>query len=256
MGADMTANDAHQAYAHMRRSGFIEALMMERKHALCSLRWYIACDDSDDADQQAVVDQIHEAVDRIPRFDVLRLYLAEDRWSNRYASKLTWGLSKIAGRQLMTVVAHEPVDGDSITDDQMTLSGSKDMIVSLFFGSLSRGIQLTHGIRREIRGIFDLRDTLREIRLKDFHELVSLVRILDRDRHLMLDNWIVQTEGRIQSFFRDCSSLRDDATAQQDTLTDQLVGQIVKRNDWQWRGQMLNGKLPFEPRFVYRMDAA
>ncbi len=217
MGFAMALADTLESYRQMRRSEFVEELISERKRSLYDLWWYIACDNPDDADERAAVDRIRHAVIAIPRFDQLRFYLAEDRWSGRYASRLTWGVSAVSGRPLTSVLDHEPVDGDAITDDEMTLSGKHSMIVSLFF--LKTGKQ---GYRQAICGTTWLLDTAREWRYKVIRE--GGVNTLDE-----VDYWIGSLENSVRRIINDASTLAEDAIAQQDTLTDQLIAPMVAK---------------------------
>ena len=50
--------------------------------------------------------------------------------------------------------------------------------------------------------------------------------------------------------------IRSDAAAQQETLTKDLLGPMVRMNEFTWRGKRIKGTLPFRPRFVYTMDKA
>lgn len=50
--------------------------------------------------------------------------------------------------------------------------------------------------------------------------------------------------------------VRFDAVMQQETLTKDLIGPMIRFNEWEYRGQIHRGKLPFRARIVYSVDKA
>jgi hypothetical protein len=50
--------------------------------------------------------------------------------------------------------------------------------------------------------------------------------------------------------------IRFDADSQAQSLTRDLIGPLIRLNDWEWRGQTLRGRLPFRARFAFDLDRA
>jgi hypothetical protein len=50
--------------------------------------------------------------------------------------------------------------------------------------------------------------------------------------------------------------IRSDTLSQQETLTRDILGPMVRFNTWEYRGQQLKGRLPFGLRFVYNFEKA
>lgn len=370
----------------MRRSSFIEEILQARKLPIASLEWHVEVDDPKDADQAAVAGRITKAIDAIPQFNALRYYLGEDKWQGKYASQVTWGPVQIDGREMVTVLAHEPVDGDSIVyrydrtpgilirtgwapdngidrawvdrivkrEDAPEAERGQDWVMQadraralflydqfwrdhfiisnfnprsadyLFEGDKAASI-FGVGFRGMLYWDFQLREELRSWLVEALQrigvngmlygffesgnaammdEVITSLKLIIRDnvtafpyakgsvpeeiRHIepsqvgydVLAHWIDQQEESMrrsvigQSLSSQAEStgmgsevaelhrttlehiLRSDAAAQQEVLTKDLLGPMVRFNSWEYKGRTYKGTLPFRVRFVYAIDKA
>lgn len=111
---DEALRDNWQNALAMRRSAFVHELLRHRQLPVVSLPWRIVTDDPKNREQKRIAEVITKLVQAIPRFQALRLYLSEDKWYGKYGSQIAWGQVMVNGRVGVSVVRHEPVDGDSI----------------------------------------------------------------------------------------------------------------------------------------------
>jgi hypothetical protein len=98
----------------MRRDAFINALHQERTFPTANRSWSIKVPDQKDVYQSFVAKSVTQSIRAIPRFDRLRLYMMEAVWYGRYGSHVSWGKRKLEGKELWTLAAHRPVNGDKI----------------------------------------------------------------------------------------------------------------------------------------------
>jgi hypothetical protein len=112
---DEALRDNWQNALAMRRSAFVEFLLSHRAQPVVALPWRIETDDPKDPEQVAIAERYTKLIKAIPDFQAMRLYLEQESlWQGKYGSQLIWDRVLIDGRPQVTVVAHEPVDGDSI----------------------------------------------------------------------------------------------------------------------------------------------
>lgn len=357
----------------MRRSAFIEELMNARKLPLATMEWHISVDDDKDDDQRRAQERIHKALDTIPVFSSMRYYLGEDKWQGKAGSQLQWDFSQIDGNPFITVVNHEPVDGDSIVygydkvpgilvrsgwqptnpiDEKHIINPKHEWIRStdraralflydqfwrdhfvisnfnprsadylyegdkaaMIFGLGYRGmLYWDWQLREELRSW--LIDALQRIGVNGMlygffesgnvammNEVISALKLMIRDnvtafpylkgqvpqmiQHIepsavgyeVLAHWVDILEqtmrrcvlGQSLSSMTGATGMgsevaklheqtmawvtRADAMAQQEVITRDIIGPMVRFNTWQWRGQEIKGYLPFRLRFVYSFD--
>ncbi|HQU34859.1 MAG TPA: DUF935 family protein [Thermoanaerobaculaceae bacterium] len=111
---DEALRDSWTNALSMRLSEFVEARLSARKYPVTMLPWRIEVDNPKHPDQARAAALMTKLVERIPRYRALRHYLGEAPWQGKYGAQLRDGAVTIDGRERMTVVAHEPVDGDTI----------------------------------------------------------------------------------------------------------------------------------------------
>jgi hypothetical protein len=98
----------------LSRDNFVQELIEQRQMQVACLNWHIEADDPKDEDQKKAVERLSKMVDAIPNFQILRKYLLWDIWYGKYGSQVAWNNVKIDGQDCITIVSHEPVNGDSI----------------------------------------------------------------------------------------------------------------------------------------------
>lgn len=361
----------HNALA-MRRSAFIHQLLRHRQQPTVALPWRIEVDDPKDAEQVAIADRITKLLKAIPRFQQMRLYLLENIWFGKYGSQVIWDRIMIDGREQVTVVDHEPIDGDTIvykfdgtpgvlvrsswvprdsesmsiepvaatwiqsTDraralmlydqnwrDHFIISEFESSSADYLFEGDKAGAVHGVGVRSRIYWDYQLYEELRTWladalerigvngQLYGWYEsgnpdskakIIEGLKALNRDNvavfptidgksvqrfeHIepsqvgydVLFQWIDQlkedmklavlgevlsSEARptgmnsgnaaLQADVR-TQNIRYDATSQAETLTRDLLGPLIRKNDWEYQGQVLKGELPFQARFIYIID--
>lgn len=135
-------------YLAMRREGFFHQLLRHRQLPMCSLNYHVETDDPKDPHQKKVAEHLTKLVDRIPRFQDMRLYTDEDMWYGKYGSQIVWGHVRVDGKKSISIVDHIPVNGDKIvwkfdgTPGVMIHRGFNDPYMDRFVGPTDRGLAL------------------------------------------------------------------------------------------------------------------
>lgn len=111
---DEALRDNWQNALALNRSEFVQELINHRQWPVAALSWHIEVDDENDDDQKRAAELMTKQIDSIPLLGQLRKYLLEDEWYGKFGSQLTWDSKAIDGQLRVTVVDHEPVNGDSI----------------------------------------------------------------------------------------------------------------------------------------------
>lgn len=359
----------------MRRSAFIQELISHRQLPVVSLPWHIEVDDPKDVDQQRAAERLTQLVDAIPRFQSMRLYLAEAIWQGKHGSQLAWGRVMIDGKSGVTITDHEPVDGDSIVykydktpgilvrsdwvpgsdhDNRFIESPDKNWIqqadrgraiflydqfwrdhfviqnfspssTDFYFEGDKAASIFGVGFRSRLYWDFQFREELRSWRsdalqrigvngmLYGFYEsgnpasmkaVIQSLKLIIRDnvtafpvekgsepqeiKHIepsavgyeVINQCVSDLEDTMrravlgQSLSSEAQAtglgsgvadlhkstfehiIRYDAISQQETLTKDILGPMVRFNDWEYKGEVLRGNLPFRCRLVYSIDKA
>jgi hypothetical protein len=98
----------------MRRDWLIHPELEKRKTATVSLPWHIEADDPKAPVQKAMTSKYTKILEATPRFHDLRYALEERIWYGKAGSMMEWDTAWVNGQKVTAIVAHSPVNGDSI----------------------------------------------------------------------------------------------------------------------------------------------
>jgi hypothetical protein len=111
---DEALRNSQQTALAMRRDGWLMALLRERQMPTARSKWHIEPDDKDDVSQKTAAGILTSAVNKIPHFTKYRLQLLEAIWFGKYANQHVVRRRPCDGKDLWTIVKHQPVNGDKI----------------------------------------------------------------------------------------------------------------------------------------------
>lgn len=114
----------------IRRDPVIMDALRTRQIPLVQLAYHIECENDQDERQVEGVAFLSKVVDAIPRFQTLKMHLAESLWYGRYGVQIEYEWDWKDGQKYLKVRDHKPVNGDKII---FKFSGQAGILVHATF---------------------------------------------------------------------------------------------------------------------------
>lgn len=114
----------------IRRDPVVMDALRTRQIPLVQLSHHLECENDQDQRQAEGVAFLSDVIDRIPRFQQLKMHLAEALWYGRYGVQVEYEWDWRDGRKYMKVREHKPINGDKII---FKFSGAAGVLVHATF---------------------------------------------------------------------------------------------------------------------------
>ncbi len=98
----------------IRRDPVVMDALRSRQIPVAQLQWHLEAEDDQDTRQQEAVKRITKIIERIPRFQQLKIHLLEAVWWGRYGVQLSYAWDWSTGERRLVVRDHKPIMGDKL----------------------------------------------------------------------------------------------------------------------------------------------
>lgn len=111
---DQALKFAREYALNMRNSAQIQAMLEERKRAVCALKWHLETPDEKDPKQQEVRDSLTQLIRGIGNWPRMQWQWLDAIWFGKSGVQVSWMDAWVKGRKGITVAKWCPIMGDKI----------------------------------------------------------------------------------------------------------------------------------------------
>lgn len=112
--SDEALRDSVQNAKAMRRDPVLMGALRTRQRPTAQLSWHITPEDETDPSQQEAGKLVTYIIERIPRFQKMKMQLLEAIWFGKYAVEVAYEWRNHRGRQTLFIRDFIPINGDKI----------------------------------------------------------------------------------------------------------------------------------------------
>lgn len=110
----------------IRRDPVIMDALRSRQLPTAQLPWHLECEDDQDEWQALAVEALTDIVNRIPRFQMLKMHLLEALWFGRYGVQCAYSWQFKKGQKFLSLRDFRPINGDKLV---FRFSGQSGILV-------------------------------------------------------------------------------------------------------------------------------
>lgn len=111
---DEALRDSPQNALAMRRDPVLWGAILQRTRPTAQLSWHITPDDETNPVEQEAAKLVTYCIERIPRFQKMKMQLLQAIWFGKYAVEVAWEWRMHRGEQKLFVRDFIPINGDKI----------------------------------------------------------------------------------------------------------------------------------------------
>lgn len=111
---DEALRDSPQNALAMRRDPVLIGALRARQRPTAQLTWHITAEDDTDPAQQEAAKLITHIIEKIPRFQKMKMQLLEAIWYGKFAVEVAYEWKDYKGRQTLYIRDFIPINGDKI----------------------------------------------------------------------------------------------------------------------------------------------